>query len=52
MMTECKYYVDEICINADCSKCADYCPVPNDEEICRYEERIPKERCHLTFFLI
>lgn len=21
-----------------------YCPVPNDEGVCRYEERTPKER--------
>lgn len=44
-MAECKYCVDEICVNADCPKCADYCPVPDDEEICRYEERITKEGC-------
>lgn len=44
-MAECKYCVDEICVNADCPMRADYCPVPNDEEgVCRYEERTPKER--------
>ena len=42
-MAECKYCVDEICVNADCPICADYCPVPNDEEICRYEDRTPKK---------
>ena len=44
MMAECKYCVDEICVNADCPMRADYCPVPNDEGVCRYEERTPKER--------
>ena len=43
-MTECKYCVNEICVNADCPGVADYCPVPNDEGVCVYEERTPKER--------
>ena len=43
-MAECKYCIDEICVNADCPMRADYCPVPNDEGVCRYEERTPKER--------
>ena len=43
-MAECKYCVDEICVNADCPMVADYCPVPNNEGVCRYEERTPKER--------
>lgn len=43
-MAECKWCVDEICVNADCPMRADYCPVPKDEGVCRYEDRIPKER--------
>lgn len=35
----CKWCMDEICVNADCPLCADYCPVPNDPEVCRYEDR-------------
>ena len=36
---DCKYCVDEICTNADCPMRADYCPVPNDPEVCRFEDR-------------
>ena len=43
-MAECKYCVDEICVNADCPVVADYCPVLNDEGVCRYEERTAKEK--------
>ena len=39
MANECKYCVDGICVNADSNMVADYCPVPYDEEICRYEDR-------------
>ena len=42
-MAECKWCKDEFCVNADCPMVADYCPVPNDEGVCRYEERTPKE---------
>lgn len=38
-MTECMYNKDEFCTNDQCPMCADYCPVPNDEGICRFEER-------------
>ena len=38
-MTECIYNKDEFCTNDKCPMCADYCPVPNDEGVCRYEER-------------
>ena len=44
-MAECKYCIDEICVNADCPMRADYCPVPDDEGVCRYEEREYKEKC-------
>ena len=36
---ECKYCKDEICVNADSLMRADYCPVPDDPGVCRYEER-------------
>ena len=37
-MTECKWLQDEICVNADCPVCADYCPVVNYPGVCRFEE--------------
>lgn len=38
-MSNCNYCHDEICVNADCPMRADYCPVPDIEGVCRYEER-------------
>lgn len=38
-MTECKWYKDEFCVNDACPLCADYCPVPNDPDVCKWEER-------------
>ena len=29
MNDECKWMQDEVCVNADCPECADYCPVPD-----------------------
>lgn len=26
-MTKCKWEQDEVCVNADCPMCADFCPV-------------------------
>lgn len=40
---ECKYCKDEICVNADCPMCCDYCPVPDDPGVCRYEDRGAKK---------
>lgn len=37
-MKDCKYCIDEICCNADCSYCCDYCPVTEFPEICKYAE--------------
>lgn len=37
---ECKYNQDEFCINDQCPMCADYCPVPDIEGVCKYEERV------------
>lgn len=42
-MRNCKYCHDEICVNADCPMRADYCPVPDIEGVCRYEERDKEE---------
>ena len=42
-MGECKWNKDEICVNADCPMVADYCPVPNDPEVCRFEDRMDEE---------
>ncbi len=39
MANDCKYCVDGICVNADSPLRADYCPVPYDEGICRFEDR-------------
>lgn len=30
---------DEVCVNADCPACADYCPVANYPGVCRFEGR-------------
>lgn len=36
---DCKWMQDEVCVNADCPACADYCPVANTPGVCKYEER-------------
>lgn len=38
-MPDCKWMQDEICVNADCPMCADYCPVADVPGVCRFEER-------------
>lgn len=40
-MTEpkCKFEQDEICVNADCPLCADFCPVRDTSGVCKFEER-------------
>lgn len=38
----CKWCKDDICVNKDCPMCADYCPVPVIEGVCRHEEREQK----------
>ena len=38
-LMDCKYCQDEICVNADCPLCADYCPVVDFPGVCRFEER-------------
>lgn len=42
-MTEpkCKYLSDDfsqVCVNGDCPVCADFCPVTNCPEICKFAE--------------
>lgn len=39
MTDEYKWMQDEVCVNADCPMCADYCPVANTPGVCKYEER-------------
>ena len=39
MIDECKWMQDEVCVNADCPMCADYCPVADTPGVCKYEER-------------
>ena len=39
-MADCKWMQDEICVNADCPMCADYCPVADYEGVCRFEDRV------------
>ena len=38
-MADCKWMQDEMCVNDKCPLCADYCPVPDVEGVCRHEER-------------
>lgn len=40
MQNECKYCYDEFCTNDKCPLVADYCPVPNDPDVCKWEERV------------
>lgn len=39
----CRYNHDEFCVNDQCPMCGDYCPVPDDDGVCRYEWR--EEEC-------
>lgn len=34
----CKWCKDEFCTNDKCPYCADYCPVAQDDKICKYRE--------------
>lgn len=38
-MSKCKWEQDEVCVNADCPLCADFCPVSDTPGVCRFEER-------------
>lgn len=39
----CKYYYSEFCTNDQCPMCADYCPVPDIEDVCKHEERVEED---------
>jgi transcriptional regulator with XRE-family HTH domain len=36
--TICKYNLNDICVNSHCPFRADYCPVYEDDSICKYRE--------------
>ena len=36
---DCKYNRGEICTNDQCPMRGDYCPVPDYEGVCKYEDR-------------
>lgn len=36
--TGCKWYYEEVCTNASCPVCADFCPVVDFPGVCRFEE--------------
>ena len=38
-LMDCKWMQDEICVNADCPMCCDFCPVVDVPGVCRFEER-------------
>ena len=38
-MDDCKWMQDEVCVNADCPMCCDFCPVADVPGVCRFEER-------------
>ena len=38
-MPDCKWMLDEVCVNADCPMCCDFCPVADTAGVCRFEER-------------
>ena len=44
----CKYYHEEFCVNDQCPMCADYCPVPDSQGVCKYEELVDDEVYTLT----
>ena len=43
----CKYCENEICVNDQCPMCANYCPVPDTDGVCKFEFR-EEERYVLT----
>lgn len=43
-MTKCKWEQDEVCVNADCPVCADFCPVTHYPEICKFAEKEQENR--------
>ena len=41
---KCKWEQDEVCVNADCPVCADFCPVTNCPETCKFAEMEGQKR--------
>ena len=41
---KCKWEQDEFCVNADCPCCADWCPVMDYPEICKFAEMEGQKR--------
>ena len=39
----CAYNQDEFCVNADCPYCADYCPVTEIPDVCKYYKEADKD---------
>ena len=39
MMGVCKWYQEEMCVNADCPMCCEYCPVADTPGVCGFEEK-------------
>jgi hypothetical protein len=39
----CTYEFSEFCTNGKCPMCGDYCPVPDTEGVCKFENR--EEEC-------
>ena len=39
-MADCKYCKDEVCVNADCPMCCDFCPVVDVPGVCRFLEAL------------
>lgn len=39
LIPPCKYNINEFCANAESPSRADYCPVPNTPDICKWEDR-------------
>lgn len=39
MANECLHMQEEICVNANCPVCCDFCPVADTPGVCRYEDR-------------
>ena len=38
-MADCKWMLDEFCVNDQCPMYTDYCPVVDYPGVCRFEER-------------
>ena len=39
MQNECKYWVDEACVNAECPLLGDFCPLRYAPYVCKWEDR-------------